>query len=487
MRLVGCLLLLSGFFLALAALVLLPALGQRFGFVVAGVGVEVLGVALLTRAYTAMQKEQNEPSAMSALHYVDPAGCGGLVAYPPGAGPLTVCCACDAGNPVRGWSGGDLFCDLWIFLGGICRRRSACVPYRHRDVGLAGCGDFLPGGLATDPLDAASFNKALTLCLEMFAAGLAAMIPLSAGTDRWRLAPISIASGVLGAIIFPIFAHWVWGAGWLAQLGTNFGIPGFVDAGGAGVIQVVGGLMAVSVAWITGPRRGKFAEDGMPAAIPGHNIVQVLFGCLLALVGWIGLDSAASILFYGAGPQQVVWVVINAMLSASAGSLAALMITRSRYRKPDASISANGWIAGLVAGSAACAMVSPVAAIGVGLVSGGLVTYMIEIAELRLQVDDPGGAVSVHAGAGLWGLIAVGLFGHFVDGYRAEHVLAQLIGVAALLGFILPLIYGVNLLLDRFVPYRVDSDGDWQGMDIRELGAGAYPEFVVHADEFVPR
>jgi Amt family ammonium transporter len=260
-----------------------------------------------------------------------------------------------------------------------------------------------------------------------------------------------------------------------------------MDMGGAGVIQVTGGLMAVCVAWILGPRRGKFAADGMPAAIPGHNIVQVLFGCMLALVGWIGLDSAASILFYGAAPQQVVWVMINAVLSASAGCLAALVVTQTRYRKPDASLSANGWIAGLVAGSASCAMVSPVVAIDIGLIAGVLVTYMIEIAELRLQVDDPGGAVSVHAGAGLWGLLALGLFGHFAEGTWGGHMLAQLVGISALLGFMLPLIYAGNLLLNRFVPYRVDNDGDWQGMDIRELGAGAYPEFVVHADEFVPR
>jgi len=241
------------------------------------------------------------------------------------------------------------------------------------------------------------------------------------------------------------------------------------------------------VAWIAGPRRGKFSDDGMATAIPGHNIVQVMFGCLLALVGWIGLDSAASILFYGAGPLQVAGVVVNAMLSASAGCLAAVVVTRARYKKPDASLGANGWIAGLVAGSAACAMVSPVAALDTGIVAGVLATYMIELFELRLQVDDPGGAISVHAGAGIWGLIAVGLFGHFTDGSRGTHVLAQLIGVAALLGFMLPLIYAGNLLLNRFMPYRVDGDGDWQGMDIRELGAGAYPEFVVHADEFVPR
>ena len=112
---------------------------------------------------------------------------------------------------------------------------------------------------------------------------------------------------------------------------------------------------------------------------------------------------------------------------------------------------------------------------------------MVELFELRLLVDDPGGAISVHAGAGIWGLIAFGIFGTQPNMTLSNHLLAQLIGVATLLGFMLPLIHGVNLLLNRFIPYRVDRDGDWQGMDIRELGAGAYPEFVIHADEFIPR
>jgi ammonium transporter, Amt family len=350
-----------------------------------------------------------------------------------------------------------------------------------------GAGAFFGHGVSVDGADPAGLSRSLTLCLEMFAAGLAAMIPLSAGSDRWRIGPICISSALLAGFIFPLFAHWVWGGGWLAQLGTTFGLAGFFDAGGAGVVQVVGGLMALAVAWIAGPRKGKYSDDGVAAAIPGHNIVLVLFGCLLALVGWIGLDSASSILFGGAGVEQIPGVVVNAMMSASGGALAAVMVTRARYRKPDASLSANGWIAGLVAGSAACGMVTPVAALDTGMIAGLLVTYMIEAFELQLRVDDPGGAVSVHAGAGLWGLIAVGLFGHFADGTRGNHMLAQLVGIAALLGFMLPLIYGVNLLLNRFEPYRVDGNGDWQGMDIRELGAGAYPEFVVHADEFVPR
>jgi Amt family ammonium transporter len=289
----------------------------------------------------------------------------------------------------------------------------------------------------------------------------------------------------MAGIVYPLFAHWVWGGGWLAQLASNFRLTGFVDAGGAGVVQVVGGFSALSVAWVLGPRRGKYA-DAVATAIPGHNIVQVLLGCVLALVGWIGLDAASSMLFYGAGPRELILVVVNAGLAAGSGLLAAVLTTRLRYRKPDASISANGWIAGLVAGSAGCCFLSPSQTIFVGLVAGGLVTWLVELFEMVLMVDDPGGAIPVHAGAGLWGLLAYGLIGP-ANGSRGVHLLVELIGVATLLGVMLPLIHGANLLLNRFIPYRVDRDGDWQGMDIRELGSGAYPEFVIHADEFVPR
>jgi Amt family ammonium transporter len=239
--------------------------------------------------------------------------------------------------------------------------------------------------------------------------------------------------------------------------------------------------------WILGPRRGKYSSDGIATAIPGHNIVLVLAGCLLALVGWIGLDVAGSMLFYHASPEQAIAVMVNAMLSASSGALAVVLTTRIRYRKPDASLSANGWIAGLVAGSAGCGLVSPGAAMFIGLAAGVLVARLVEWLELDLLIDDPGGAVSVHAGAGLWGLVAFGFFAPAGLGSVAENLLAQLVGVGALLGIVFPLVHAGNLLLDRVFPFRVDRDGDWQGMDIRELGAGAYPEFVIHADEFIPR
>lgn len=325
------------------------------------------------------------------------------------------------------------------------------------------------------------------LCLHIFACGLAAMIPLGAGTDRWRLAPICASSALFAGITYPMIAHWIWGGGWLAQLASLFGISSFIDLGGAGVIQLTGGLAALSVVWILGPRKGKYTSEAIATAIPGHNIVLVLFGCMLALMGWIGLESATSLLSYNLEPIRIAVIIINAILSASCSCLAVVVVTQIRYRKPDASLSANGWIAGLVAGSAGCAAISPLAAMVTGAVAGLILVFFVEFLELKLLIDDPCGSISVHAVAAIWGLISVAFFIPTTSGQRGLQILAQVIGIATFLGFVLPWIHVINTILNRLVPYRVDRDGDWQGMDIRELGAGAYPEFVVHSDEFMPR
>ncbi|HEX3377264.1 MAG TPA: hypothetical protein VHS29_10415 [Candidatus Acidoferrales bacterium] len=343
----------------------------------------------------------------------------------------------------------------------------------------------------------------LTALLQMFSVGLAAIIPLGSGADRWRLRAICLSTSILAALTYPLFAHWVWAGGWLAQLGVNYGIGrGFLDAGGASTIQVVGGLTALAITWILGPRRGKYSADGMAPAIPGHNSVFVLFGCILALVGWIGLNSAGAILFTGALPSSAVLIGINTMLAASASALTAAFITKVRFGKPDASLTSNGWVGGLVASSASCTFLSPAEALVIGSIAGTAITFSIEWLELRLEVDDPGGAISVHAVGGIWGLLALGMFGEFqrpvlnvagdavaglTPGIAEGQWLAQLIGVATLLGFVLPLTYAVNLLLNRFYPYRVSVEGERQGMDLHELGAGAYPEFMTHSDEFLPR
>ncbi len=329
----------------------------------------------------------------------------------------------------------------------------------------------------------------LAAWLQMFVVGIAALIPLGAGSDRWRLGAICWSTALLSGLTYPLFAHWVWSGGWLAQLGANYGMGhGFIDAGGAGSVHAVGGLTALSIAWLIGPRRGKYGHDGMPSAMPGHNAVLVLFACLLALLGWIGLNGSIALLVYGIAPGRVVLVGINTMLSGTLAALAAAAITRFRFGRPDASLCANGWVGGLVASSAASAFVSPAAAAIVGLIAGVLVIFSVEWLDLHLGVDDPGGAISVHAVAGIWGLLAAGLFARFPDGGPAEgQWLAQLVGVATLIGFVLPITYGLNWILNRLHPHRVPAEGERQGMDLYELGAGAYPEFVTHYDEFANR
>lgn len=369
-----------------------------------------------------------------------------------------------------------------------------------------------PGGkewswLASQPLfwrglDWNGSPAALTAWMQMLSVALAALIPLGGAAERWRLGGLCASGAILAGLIYPLFSHWVWGGGWLAQLGVNYGLGhGFVDAGGSATIQAVGGLTALAMVWILGPRRGKYTQEGMPTAIPGHNGVFVLFGCLLAWVGWLGLNSAAAILFSGVDPRRVVLIAVNTTLSAGAASAAALLVTRVRFGRPDASLSANGWVGGLAAGSAVCAFAPPAAAILIGLVAGILIPLAIETLELRLGIDDPGGVISVHLIGGLWGVLAVGLFGRFATPVwntadvlsRAGTLgdggqwLAQVVGVATLLGLIFPLSYGANWVLNRFWPQRAAAEGERQGLDLYELGAGAYPEFMIHTDEFLPR
>lgn len=327
--------------------------------------------------------------------------------------------------------------------------------------------------------------ESLIVLLQIFGVGLAAMIPVSAGSDRWRLGPACVSSAILAGIVYPLFAHWVWGGGWLAQLGMNVGIGrGLIDAGGASTIQAVGGMTALSLTWILGPRRGKFSSQGIPVGIPAHNAVFALTGCLCAWIGWLGLNAAGAILFVGAEPSSVVLIVINTTLSAAAALLTMAIATNARFARPDASLCANGWMAGLVASSAAAPFLKPASAMIVGIVAAVLVLYSIDLIESRLAIDDPGGAVSVHAIAGVWGLFAVALL---TDAGSNGQWLAQLAGVATLLGFVLPLTYGLNLVLNHFYPQRIDEDGEMQGMDLYELGAGAYPEFVTHSEEFMQR
>ena len=337
-----------------------------------------------------------------------------------------------------------------------------------------GSGPFLLGGFGAAPPQAE-----LALLFEFLSVAFAALLPWGSGADRWRLTAGLAAAAVMAAIVFPVVAHWTWGGGWLAQLGVNFSLgAGFQDPGGAATVQVLGGLSALAVVWITGSRRGKFPKEGLSTAMPGHNAAYVLFGCLLALVGWLAWNAAGAVLWLHVPLDALPETILNTWLSASGAIVATFTVTRIRFGKPDASLCANGWLAGLVASSACAALVTPGQALFVGIVAGIFTPLLVELLELAVSIDDPSGAITVHAAAGLWGLFASGIFAQ-----QPGQFVAQLVGIATLLGLVLPMVYLLFWLLNRIVPFRVDPDGERIGMDLHELGGGAYPEFVIHRDE----
>ncbi len=335
-----------------------------------------------------------------------------------------------------------------------------------KDWNVLGSGRLFALGLTYDGSPAP-----LILLLEMFSVALAAIIPVASGAERWRLVAVAASTAILAGIVYPVFAHWASTEGWLGQLG-------FLDAGGAATIQALGGIAALCISWIVGSRQNKFTSEGIPTAMPGHNATLVLFGSLLALLGWLGLNLSGTALV---DSHLLPLAAINTVVAAAAGALGALVTTRFRFGKPDASLSANGFVGGLVAISASAPYVKPAAAIFIGLLVGPLIVFAIELIEVRMHVDDPAGAISVHFFGAIWGLLALSMF--------AEHgsFLAQLMAVATLIGVILPATYGLNLLVNRFVPYRVEPSGERQGMDLFELGAGSYPEFVTHREDHTRR
>lgn len=369
-----------------------------------------------------------------------------------------------------------------LMLSSLCAISVAFLTFTVLGCAFAGLGSpglavHVAGGewhiLGTGRLFARSidFNSAggVLFLGQMVFVAMAALIPVASGAERWRLAGVCASSVLLAGLIFPVFFYWTSPDGWLGQIG-------FLDAAGGGSIQALGGITSLCIAWILGPRQNKFTSEGIPTAMPGHSALFVLFGSMLALVGWLGLNVSQFANFS--------LVAVNTLLAASSGALGALITTRIRFGKPDASLCANGWAAGLVAISASAPYCKPAGAILCGLVAGPLTVFAIELLEIRMHVDDPAGAISVHGVGGLWGLLAVSIFS---DSGNRGTFLAQMLGIATLIGLVLPVTYGLNLLMNRFVPYRVQPSGERQGMDLFELGGGAYPEFVTHREDFMRR
>jgi ammonium transporter, Amt family len=315
--------------------------------------------------------------------------------------------------------------------------------------------------------------------------------------ERWKYSAFIISSFVMGAFTYPLYANWAWGGGWLATLGSSYGLGhGYADFAGSGVVHAVGGITALAMAIIIGPRIGKYTRDGKPNAIPGHDMVIVLTGCFILAFGWFGFNPGSTLGASANGNLRISSIAVNTMLAGMAGSFSAMYYMWLRYGKPDASMTGNGLLAGLVAITAPSGFVNPTASVIIGLVAGVLCALSVEFIERKMKLDDVVGAISVHGTNGLWGVIAVGLFADGKSNYGGSwngvngsvtglfygdpgQLVAQLIGVATLIGFVFTFSFVLNLVLQAVWGHRVEPKVELQGLDIPEMGALGYPEFVL--------
>ena len=314
--------------------------------------------------------------------------------------------------------------------------------------------------------------------------------------ERWKFLTFAVSSVVMGALTYPLFANWAWGAGWLSQLGVNAGLgKGYADFAGSGVVHAVGGLTALAVGLIVGPRIGKFNRDGSANAIIGHDISAVLIGCFILAFGWFGFNPGSTLGASAAGCLRIGSVAVNTMLAGCTGTFGALLYMWALKGKPDASMSANGLLAGLVAITAPSGFVNPTCSAIIGFIAGVLVCLSVAFVENTLKVDDPVGAISVHGACGLWGVLSVGLFADGTSNYGgawngvngsvtglfygdAGQLVVQLIGVATLVGFVFSLSFVINWVLEIFLGHRVSIETEVAGLDLPEMGQIGYPEFV---------
>lgn len=319
------------------------------------------------------------------------------------------------------------------------------------------------------------------LLFQIAFAGAAATILAGAVAERMKFAAYCVATICITGFIYPIVGHWIWAeGGWLYRLGM-------LDFAGSTVVHTVGGICALVGAWMVGARKGKYNPDGTPNAIPGHNIPMAALGTFILWLGWYGFNPGSTL---QASPA-IATIAMTTTLAASAGAVVAMFLTWIRYGKPDVSMSFNGALAGLVAITAGCAYVSMLSSVIIGIVAGILVVFAVELIDRKLRVDDPVGAISVHAVNGIWGTIAVGLFaqasfgeangvaavnGLFFGGGVAQ-LGKQLLGVASVVAWVAVTAALLFYVLKKTVGIRVDDEGQRIGLDITEHNLEAYPEF----------
>lgn len=358
------------------------------------------------------------------------------------------------------------------------------VSVAGADWGLFGTKGFFLTGLAyTAPVFA-------FFLFQMVFMDTAATIPTGALAERWKFSSFMIFTLFIGGLIYPLYANWVWGGGWLSQLGSGAGLGhGHVDFAGSSVVHMTGGVIALVTAKRLGARRGKYNADGSPNAIPGHNIPMAMIGTFILMFGWFGFNAGSTLL----GTDTRIGVIaVNTMLAGAAGSVMALAYMWMRFGTPEPSMIANGALAGLVAITAPCAFVTAPLAVLIGSVAGVLVCASVFFIERTLRIDDPCGASSVHGVCGVWGVLALGLFadgtyGAGLNGVAsnvtglfygdAGQFLAQVIGASTnivAVGLMAAAAWAITGALTK--GHRVSAEAEELGLDLPEMGSLAYPD-----------
>lgn len=312
-------------------------------------------------------------------------------------------------------------------------------------------------------------------------AATAATIVSGAMAERTKFNAYLAYSVFISALIYPVVGHWIWGGGWLAA-------KGMIDFAGSTVVHSVGGWAALAGAILLGPRIGKYNKDGSSNAIPGHNIPLAALGVFILWFGWFGFNAGSTT----AGTDlSIAIIAVTTNLAAAAGAIGAMLTVWLKHGKPDTSMSLNGALAGLVAITAPCANVSPLSAIIIGVLAGGLVVLSVEFLDKVLRVDDPVGAISVHGVCGAWGTLAAGLFaqeayggtnGLFFGGGTAQ-LITQLIGVLSVFAWVFGSAFVLFSIIKVTIGLRASDEEQLKGLDIGEHGMESYAGFQVFATE----
>lgn len=315
-----------------------------------------------------------------------------------------------------------------------------------------------------------------------------ATIPTGGMAERWKFKSFIVFGFFISMFVYPMFGNWVWGGGWLSQLGTNFGLGhGHVDFAGSSVVHEVGGVAALAGALAIGPRIGKYGKDGSVNTIPGHNIPMAIIGTFILAFGWFGFNPGSTL---AGSDLRIAVIAVNTMLASASGAFAAALYMKAKSKKWDPGMMANGMLAGLVAITAPCAFVNSLSAVIIGAVAGVLVILAALFTEHTLKIDDPVGAFAVHGANGFWGVLSLGLFadGTYGDGWNGvsgtvkglfygdgKQFLAELIGGLTCFVFVFVVMYVFFKIIAKTpIGLRSDAADEIAGLDIPEMGVHGY-------------